>query len=122
MASAMPVSTVSRNKANYLNKAANFAQKEIELMKALGYPNLNATQLYANDLIDGTSPVATNTYSCNNTDSAVGDKISSLLPNGTGTVLIEQVDIELVRLTVTLRWTEKGRSRSYTVASLVANI
>ena len=118
----MPVSTVSRNKANYLNKAANFAQKEIELMKALGYPNLNATQLYANDLIDGTSPVATNTYSCNNTDSAVGDKISSLLPNGTGTVLIEQVDIELVRLTVTLRWTEKGRSRSYTVASLVANI
>ena len=40
LTSAMPVATDSRTKANYVNKAANFAAKEIELMKAQTYPDL----------------------------------------------------------------------------------
>lgn len=122
LASSMPVATISRNKANYLNKAANFAQKEVELMKAQGYANLTATKLEAADLIDNATPVSTNTYSCNDTDSVVGDRVGDILPTGTATVMIEQTDIELKRITVTVSWREKGRNRSYVVASLVANI
>jgi type II secretory pathway pseudopilin PulG len=122
LASAMPAATVSRMKGNYLNKAANFAQKEIELMKAQTYSNLTDTKLYASDLIDNTTPIATNTYSCNNTDAAVGDRVTDLLPSGTASVKIEQMDIELKRITLTVNWREKGRNRSYSVASLVANL
>lgn len=122
LASSMPVSTVARNKANYLNKAANFAQKEIELMKAQGYANLTPDKLDAADLIDNTTTVGDNTYACNTTDSAVGDRVSDLLPTGTATVKVEQLDIELKRITVTVNWKEKGKNRSYAVASLVANI
>ncbi len=122
LASAMPAATVSRMKGNYLNKAANFAQKEVELMKAQTYSNLTAAKIYSADLIDSTSPIATNTYSCNSTDAAVGDRVSDILPNGTASVKIEQVDLELKRITLTVNWSEKGRSRSYVVGSLVANL
>ena len=122
LASAMPVATISRTKANYVNKAANFAQKEVELMKAQGYANLTPEKLEAVDLIDNTTTVATNTYACNTTDSAVGDRVGDLLPTGTATVMIEQLDIELKRITVTVNWKEKGKNRSFVVASLVANI
>lgn len=122
LAAAMPVATVSRTKANYVNRASNFAQKEIELMKALGYPNLTADKLEAADLIDSTSQVSTDTYACNQTDSAVGDRVGDLLPSGTATVKIEQVDLELKRVTMTINWKEKGRNVNYSVASLVANL
>ena len=122
LASAMPVATVSRTKANYVNKAANFASKEMELMKAQTYPNLSADKLFAADCIDNTTAVSTNTYSCNNTDAAVGDRITDLLPHGSATAKIEQVDIELKRITLTITWTEKGRTRTYAVGSLVANL
>jgi Tfp pilus assembly protein PilV len=122
LASAMPAATVSRMKGNYLNKAANFAQKEVELMKAQTYSNLTATKLHAADLIDSTNTIAANTYSCNSTDAAVGDRVSDILPSGTASVKIEQVDLELKRITLTVNWSEKGRSRTYVVASLVANL
>jgi hypothetical protein len=118
----MPAATVSRSKGNYLNKAANFAQKEVELMKSLGYANLTASKLYSADLVDNTTTIAANTWSCNSTDAAVVDRVSDLLPNGTGSVMIEQVDLELKRITITINWKERSRNRSYTVASLVANI
>ncbi len=91
-------------------------------MKAQGYPNLTASKLYAADLIDYNTDVNATTFNCNGTDAAVGDRIGDLLPSGTATVKVEQVDLELKRITVTLSWTERGRSRSYVVASLVANI
>jgi type II secretory pathway pseudopilin PulG len=122
LASAMPAATISRVKGNYLNRAANFAQKEIELMKAQTYSNLTASKLYAADLIDNTTAIATDTYSCNSTDAAVGDEISDILPSGSASVKIEQLDIELKRITVTVNWNEKGRNRSYVVGSLVANL
>ena len=122
LTSAMPAATVSRMKGNYLNKAANFAQKEVELMKAQTYSNLIGTKLYAADLIDSATPSLTNTWTCNQTDAAVGDRVTDILPNGSGTVKVEQIAIELKRVTVTVTWTERGRTRSYAVASLVANL
>ena len=91
-------------------------------MKAQTYPNLSADKLYAADLIDNTTAVSSNTYSCNNTDSAVGDRVTDLLPHGSATAKVEQVDIELKRITLTVTWTEKGRTRTYSVGSLVANL
>jgi hypothetical protein len=120
LASAMPAATVSRVKGNYLNRAANFAQKEIELMKAQTYSNLTPVKLLSADIIDSTAPISTDTYSCNSTDAAVGDRVTDVLPNGSASVKVEQIDIELKRITVTVSWTEKGRNRSYSVGSLVA--
>ena len=122
LASAMPVATVSRTKANYVNKAANFAGKEIELMKAQTYSNLSGAKLYAADLIDSSIPVSTDTYSCNNTDSGVGNRVTDILPHGSATAKIEQINFEMKRITISVAWTEKGRARSYVVASLVANL
>jgi type II secretory pathway pseudopilin PulG len=122
LVSAMPVSTVSRTKAKYLNVASNFAQKQVELMKAQGYANLNKTKLDALDIIDSTTEVATNTYACNQVDNDVSGRVGDLLPSGTATVKIEQVDLELKRLTVNVAWSERGRSRSYVLSSLVANL
>lgn len=118
----MPVSTVSRTKANYLNLASNFAQRQIELMKAQGYANLDKTRLEALDIIDSTAEVATNTYACNQVDVDVNGRVGDLLPSGTATVKVEQIDIELKRLTVTVNWSERGRSRNYVLSSLVANL
>jgi Tfp pilus assembly protein PilV len=122
LASAMPVATVSRTKANYMNKAANFAAKEIELMKAQTYPNLSPDKVFAADCIDNTTPVSSNTYSCNNTDAAVGDRVTDILPHGSATAKIEQIDIELKRVTLTVSWTEKGKVRTFVAGSLVANL
>lgn len=118
----IPAATASRIKNDFSNRAAGLAQKQLEAVKATGYPNITATQLLANGLIDSGTPVATNTYSFTNVDSGVVDNPSAILPNGTGRLRVEQVDIDLRRVTVTVSWTERGKSKSLTVGTLVANL
>ena len=47
---------------------------------------------------------------------------SVVLPAGTGTIKIEQVDIDLRRIIVTVSWTERGTPRNVVVGTLVANL
>jgi Tfp pilus assembly protein PilV len=122
LASAMPVATIGRSKAQFNQTATNFAQKQIEAIRAEGYPNINPAKLTALGLIDSETSVSANTYSCNNTDSAVGDDVPDILPGGQATVTIEQVDLELKRITVNVTWREKGLTRSFRVGTLVANL
>ncbi len=119
---AMPIADVSRIKADYRNKATGLAQKQLEAIRGLGYPNLTPTQLNYYGLIDSTTTVATNTYTFTNVDSANLDNPARILPSGTGRVTIEQLDLDLRRVTIQVSWTERGASKSVRIGTLVANL
>lgn len=118
----MPVATLSRNKADLLNRATALAQKEMEAVRGTGYANLTASQLDSNHLIDSPTPVTTDTYTFTDVDGELNDSPAKVLPSGTGTIKIEQADTELRRVTITLVWIEKGQKKSYSLATLVANL
>lgn len=117
-----PIATMSRYKAEQMNRAAGIAQKELEAIKAAGYANATASQLVTYGLIDSTTQTATNTYTFTGSDAANFDNPSKVLPSGTGTVLLEQPAVDLRRVTVTVTWDERGTTRSFSVGTLIANI
>ncbi|HWD39990.1 MAG TPA: hypothetical protein VG944_14165 [Fimbriimonas sp.] len=118
----MPLANVSRNKAQLADKAMDLAQKQMEAIRSAGYSNANVTQLASLGLIDSTSAVGTNTYAFSNVDSSKLDNPSKVLPSGSGQIKIEQLSIDLVRLTITVGWSDQGTARSYTVGTLMANL
>lgn len=118
----MPMANRSRMKADLSGKAVGMAQKQLEALRGLGYANLTASQLFARNLIDSTTPIATDTYSFTNVDSGALDNPSRILPSGTGQVKVEQVDLDLRRVTVLVAWNENGRSRNFRIGTLVANL
>ena len=122
VAAGMPVATLSRTKAEAADRAAALAQKQMESCRGAGYANLTGTLLHANGLLDSATPTGTGEFAFTNVDSGRSDSPGTLLLNGTGTVLIEQVDTELRRLTIRVRWTERGRAREYALTTLVANL
>lgn len=122
VAATLPLSTNARARADMNNKATGLVQKQLEAIRGLGYQNATATQLLSNGLIDSTTPVATNTYAFSNSDGAALDNPSRILPSGAGTVLVEQVDLDLRRVTVTVTWVDRGSTRSVTDGTLIANL
>lgn len=119
--SAMPIANRSRGKADQTNIAVGLAQKELEALKGVS-PSLDPNTLATQGLIDSATPMSPNTYAFTNSDTAVSDSPAKVLPSGTGTVLIELIDLELRRVTVTVNWKEAGKARSLQVATLVANL
>jgi Tfp pilus assembly protein PilV len=123
VAATTPTASMARFKAEQMNKAAGLAQKQLEAIKALGYVNATPANLASNGLIDSTSPIDTNTYSFTNSDSANLDNPSRILPSGTGTVKLETVSTNLVRVTVQVKWNERGTAtRNVTIGTLIANL
>ncbi len=122
VATAMPTATVGRQKSMYRNRAVALAQKQMEAIKRLGYPNIAPNALLNAGLIDSTTTVATNTYSFTNVDSLVADDAARLLPSGAARVTIEQADIELKRVILRVTWSENGQTKTYEVGTLVANL
>lgn len=122
LAASMPTATRSQKIADLNNKATNLAQKELEAIRALGYANLTPAQLANAQLIDSTTPVSANTYAFTNVDGGVTDSVAQMLPSGTGTVLIEQIDLDLRRVTIAVNYTYRGTAKSVRMGSLVANL
>lgn len=122
VAATMPVATTSRAKASLMNRAMGLAQKHLEAIRGAGYANAAATQLASLGLIDSATPIDTDTYSFTNCDLAALDNPATVLPGGTGRVVVEQVDLDLRRVTVTVGWTDRGNPRSFTVGTLIANL
>ena len=122
LAATMPVANNSRLKANNQNAALSIAQKQVEVLRSIGYPNLTADRLYASGVIDSTTPLATDTYSFTNIDAGVYDSPSLKLPSGQGRLTIEQVGIDLRRVTIQLIWIESGRTKSVRLGTMVANL
>lgn len=118
----MPIGTTSRSVADLNNKAINLAQKEMEAIRGLGYANATPTQLYSFGLLDSPSPISTNTYSFTNCDSTALDNPSRILSHGTGKVKIEQVGIDLKRVTVTVTYQDRGDTKQAIIGTLIANL
>lgn len=122
VAASIPLASQARRRAYFQMRATGIVQRELESIKSLGYSNADATQLLADGLIDSTTPVATNTYTFNNVDTAAFDTPANNLPSGTGQVLIEQVSTDLRRVTVSVTWTDRGRTRTIRSGTLLANL
>ena len=122
VAATMPIADIARGKADLMNKANGLAQKQLEAIRGVGYANANPTSLVGYNLIDSTSPITTNTYSFSNSDGANLDNPSRILPNGTGSVKIEQIQPNLIRITVNVSYSDNQRNRSVTLGTLVANL
>lgn len=122
----MPVSNVSRTKAQDLQRAMSIAQKELEAIQGQGFSGVNANGLANNNLIDSSTPIVvgtnSNTYSFTNTDSANYDSPAQLLTNGTGTVQITQVNLNMVQVVVTVKWRDRIGYKTYPVGTLIANL
>lgn len=118
----MPIATASREKSDLLTKATGLAQKQLEAIRGVGYPNVVPSQLVFFGLIDNVTPVATNTYSFTNADSAVFDNPANVLPNGVGRLRIEQLEIDLRRVTVEVTYNDRGTTRTARLATLIANL
>lgn len=124
LAATMPVANNSRARANMNNKATSLAQKQVEAIRGLGYANATPEQLQKFNLIDSLQPIegTTDTYSFTNVDSAVGDNPSQILPSGQGFVRLQQVDLDLRRVTVEVRYQDRGRQKSVRLGTLIANL
>ncbi len=122
VAATTPIASLSRTKAEAMNKSSGIAQKQLEAIRGAGYANCTPTQLQTLGLIDSTTPVTTNTYTFTNSDLPNFDNPASVLKNGQGTILVEQAAIDLRRVTVKVTWTERGVTRTVTLGTLIANI
>lgn len=120
--STMPIGTNARTISQLKQRAMGLAQKELEAIRGLGYANATAAQLYSYGLIDSTNTISTNTYSFTNVDNSARDNPARILPSGTGSVKVEQADIDLRRVTVTVSYVERGDSKSVIVGTLIANL
>ncbi len=118
----MPISTISRGKADLFNKAQNLAQKQLERVKAAGYPNLTGTQLNNLGIVDSATPTTGTTFSWTDSDSGVSHSPGTVLPSGTATLTIDQVDTDLRRVTLTVNYSDRGRALTYSVGTLIANL
>ncbi|MHB8636279.1 MAG: type IV pilus modification PilV family protein [Fimbriimonadaceae bacterium] len=122
VAATMPIADVARGKADLMSKATGMAQKQLEAIRGVGYANINPASLASYGLIDSTTPIASNTYSFTNSDSANLDNPSRILPQGAGSVKVESVQTNLVRVTITVTYNDNQRNQSVTLGTLVANL
>jgi prepilin-type N-terminal cleavage/methylation domain-containing protein len=122
VAATMPIANTSRAKASDLDKAMGLAQKQLEAIRGVGYANVTPAQLASYGLVDSTTPTTTNTYSFTNSDSANLDNPARILTNGSGTVMVEQLDVDLRRVTVNVTWRDRVKYKTFSVGTLIANL
>jgi type II secretory pathway pseudopilin PulG len=122
LAASIPTATKSRLKATYSGLALSLAQKELEAIRTRGYANVSGSQLASLGLLDSATPVSSGTFSFTNVDHPLYDSPARVLPGGEGFVTIEQVDLDLRRVTVRVEWTEGGQRKALTLGTLIANL
>lgn len=122
VAATMPMAANSHAVADHYNKALNLAQKQLETITRGGFANATPDQLLAAGLIDSENSVAANTYPFTNSDSTSRDNPGLVLHNGTGTVCVQQLDIDLTQVIVTVSWSERNGSHSVQLGTLIANL
>lgn len=123
LVSTMPTANANRAKSTNQNKAMSLAVKQMEAIRGLGYPNVSAKQLTANGLLDSEATCGTpNTYSFTNVDNTAFDNPSVVLPEGQGYVQIHQIDLDLKRVVIEVRWKDGMQFKSVFLGSMIANL
>lgn len=131
-ASTVPVANRSRGRAEFNSIATSLAQKQLEMVKGLGYAKLDPTSLYSSGIVQSTGAVdlkaaglTTGTasgYESTNLDSGQKDTAANALPSGRSFIELSDVDIDLRQVSVLVFWKDNGNVRSVEVTSLVANL
>ena len=121
LSAAMPISTVSREKANMQDLATSIAQRQLEAIKSQGFAQITPSRLTTVGLIDSATPVSADTYSFNNNSTAIKDDPASVLPGGSGTVTITSPSVDMKEIRVRVRYTDRGSSKQVMVGTNVAN-
>ncbi|MBX3110642.1 MAG: hypothetical protein KF857_01420 [Fimbriimonadaceae bacterium] len=131
-AATVPVANRSRGRAEFTSVATSLAQKQLEIIKGLGYAKLSKDALYSAGVVQ--SPTAVDLqaagltdktalgYETTNLDSGQKDTAANALPSGRSFVQLSDVDIDLRQATVLVFWKDNGQNRSTSVTSLVANL
>lgn len=122
MAATIPLANRNRASADYTNKAIAVAQKELEAIKGVGYPNITASQLYSSGLLDTSTAGGNGMYPFTNIDVGTFDSPAQVLPQGRGYVGLSTVATDLLRVTVNITWVERNKNRSITIATYVADL
>lgn len=122
MAATIPLANRNRASADNSNKAIGIAQKELETIKNVGFPNITATNLATVGLLDSATAAGNGMYPFTNVDNGVVDSPALILPQGRGYVGLTDVATDLRRITVLITWTERNTNKSITVATYVANL
>lgn len=128
----IPVANMTRGKAENLNIATSLSQKLMEKIRGTGYPNTTGARLLTVGLVDNTTVVdigalgigsaGETAFECTNVDGADFDSTARVLPNGRSFIKVEQISMDMRRLTVVMAWKEKSAWKSIRVASLSANL
>lgn len=122
VACTMPVATMSKVRGDYLTRASDIAEKEIEGIRGAGFANAAPNGLLTAGLIDSSTPIATNTYSFTNVDNAVYDSPAKVLPQGTGTVQITNLSLGETQIVVTVTYVFNGQTKNVTTGTVVTKL
>jgi len=66
--------------------------------------------------------VSADTWEWTDVDNGENDSPADVLPDGEGTVTVQQVRFDLRRVTIRVTWRERDTDREVVVASLVGNL
>lgn len=122
IAATVPLANSNRARADMLNQATNIAQKELEAIRQEGYPNISASKLVSAGLLDSAIANGSGEYPFTNCDSSSYGSPKQVLPNGQGWLKITQISNDLRQLTVRVQWTDRGKTKSVILISLVGNL
>ncbi|MCC6445008.1 MAG: hypothetical protein IT210_16320 [Armatimonadetes bacterium] len=119
--SAFPMAILSRRMASERSQAASIASKQIEGLRGVGYKNLTYNSLKGLGWIDSTPTVSP--FSFTSADSAGGDSVSNILPQGAGSIAISDAGADLREVTVTVRWRDrKNQQQEVSLTTLIHNL
>jgi hypothetical protein len=110
---------ISRTMADERTKAATIVNRQLESLKNVGYGNLTYTGLRYYGLIDQ-NPTA-QPFSFSGVGSAT-ERVSELLPSGTGAVTVADVSASLRQVTVTVSWESRTGARTVTASTRMAQL
>jgi type II secretory pathway pseudopilin PulG len=110
---------VSRGLADQRTKATCVANRQIEAIKSLGYPNLNFASLQFYGLADASTSATTCTFT---TCGTTWDRVSTILPQGTGTITITDVTTTVKKVVVTVTWLSRTGNRTVSVSTEIGRL
>ena len=131
-AATVPVANRSRGRAELTSVATSLAQKQLEMVKGLGYAKLTSDSLYSAGIVQSTTAVdlkaagltdqTMSGYETTSLDIGKKDTAAITLPSGRSFVQITDTSIDLKQVAIRVFWKDNGKNRSTEVTSLVANL
>lgn len=116
-----PTGDKSRFMASNESTATSIAQRQVEVLRSVGYSSLTEQRLTDLGIIQE-GPSSADGFNFSNANSGVSDSAYSSLPNGSARLRITQVEIDLKEVMVTISWREGSRTRLVRVGTMVANL